>query len=530
MATNKTYAVIPAVPDYCERLLYVTLQGIVNRSGPRLYLVANDSIDGHWLPWYRNYGLVPDEITTDTALARYLPETNGAYVLDSPHPDWEVPLAVTLAAVDDRVIVTPQQVELLREHGVAVDPLPVPAFASRLEAMAWAVANLRPRTNPELLHANYWGRKTDNLDIVDWIVAHRGFSFRLTANPLSKPGERALLGELYNNSPLYTHVLGWHNKDDGECAHIHYASEYGMVPFCMTRNLNFSFHQHVSAKAAFRQTPLTAPRPLEKDKCYVTFVFSDGDAPHSMVDLQKGEWEKPQRGNVPFGWAVPPQMTTFGPAMLEYFYQSRTPNDELICGPSGLGYNYLSNWAAARSDVRDARQSRLEYLARTNQVMKDLDLHAMWPINRVLEWLPDGRIARRVAGNDVWVIHADNEPATYGVDFMDDGVIRDYCEQVSSSLGFFQGWHNIPNEVERVIDGRPYFPCRVLAETPEKTVAAINKCTAVDNSPSFVSVHVNCYAMGIKGVEEAIDRLNKDKYNIVLPSEFLQLRAAQQAI
>lgn len=521
----KTYLLIKDVPPQPERLLLCTLQGIVNRHAPQLYLLGDEETDGHWVEWYQKYDFEPEEVTVETALDRLLPKTQGAYVIGQQEADWEIPLAVTLAGLDDRVIVTPDQATLVSERGCSVEPLPCPHFQTRLEAMAWAVSNLRPRTNPELLHANAWAPETHSLDISDWIVAHRGFSFRLTTNPVSHPGDRELLGELYANSPLYTHVLGWHHNDDGECPHVHYATEYGMVPFCMTRNLNFSFHRHVQAKGSFQQSAPEKVPTFEKDRCYVTFVFSDGDAPHSMVDLQKRQWTKPQRGSIPFGWAVPPQMLTFGPAMLEYFYESRTPQDDFLCGPSGLGYNYLSVWARRRSDVDDAHASRIEYLSRSNALMEKLELHAMWPINRILEWLPDGRIMRRLVGNDIWVVNADNEPGKYGIDFMDDGVIRDYCTHVPASIGFFQGWHHIPGDHERVMEGRPYFPGKVLAESVDQTLRDIDRCRAVEGAPCFIPVHIDCYSMGLEGVAEIIERVDQSRYSVLLPTTFLRLAA-----
>ncbi len=523
------YMMLDTIPRGLDRLLYVTLQGLVNRPRPRLYLNAVPDTDGHWVDWYGGYGLEPEPVTLGETLHRLLPETRGAYRLGDQDADWEVPLAVTLAGLDDRVLVTPEQVATVEAAGGRVEPLPVPRFHTRLEAMAWAVSNLRPRTSPDLLHANSWPKERFSVDIADWVVAHRGFSYRLTCNPVSRPGERALLGELYNGSPLYTHVLGWHNRDDGECAHVQYASEYGMIPFCMTRNLNFSFHRHVAAQGEYRQHPAPEPPALERDVCYLTFVFSDGDAPHSMGDLQKRQWTQPRQGEFPFGWAIPPLQPVFGPAMLEYYYRTLPPGDELLCGPSGLGYNYLSRWAVLRDDVADPADARAAYLERTDACMRRLDLRAMWPINRLLEWLPDGRLIRRLAGNDVWVLHADNEPGMYGIDFMDDGVIRDYCRQVKAAAGFFQGWHNIPRERERIFDGRPWFPGKVLAERPEQTVRDIKRCHAIEETaPAFIPVHVNCYAMGMEGVAETISQLDLARYRVLSPTAFLRLAPRRQ--
>ncbi len=525
MSAPRKYILIDEVPEKRDRLLLVTLQGTANRDGPALYLVADQQTDGHWGEWYAGYGLEPERLSLDAALDRLLPRTNGAYVLGGQDADWEVPLAVTLAGLHDRVIVTPAQAEQLRANNVPVDPLPVPAFVNRLEAMCWAVAHLRPDTRPAVLHANSWSRQVDNIDIVDWIVAERGFSYRLTTNPRTRPGEAALLGELFQAAPLYAHVLGWHQKDDGECSHVDFASRYGLVPFCMTRNLNFSFHRHVAAREPFRQDLPTDVPAVDPDKAYVTIVFSDGDAPHSMADLQKRQWTRPERGRFPFGWALPLQQTVFGPAMLEYYYATRTPRDELLCGPSGLGYTYLSRWATARADTPDPAAARKEYLTRSNDLMRALDLSCAWPINRVVEWLPDGRLSRRLAGPAVWGINPDAAPDTYGVDFMDDEVIRDFCTHMPASAGFFQGWHAIPHEHERVINDRPYFPGKVLAQSPEQTREALRRIRAVERTPCFIPVHVNCYAMGLDKVAEIVEHLDTEPYEVLLPSTFLRLAA-----
>jgi hypothetical protein len=525
MSSPRRYVLVDEVPDRRERLLWVTLQGLVNREAPGLYLLADPQTDGHWVEWYAAYGLEPERLAPDAALERLLPRTNGAYVLGAQDADWEIPLAVTLAGLEDRVLVTPEQAEALRGRGLALDPLPVPVFRRRLEAMAWAAEELRPRTAPALLHANYWPRETDNIDIVDWVVAGRGFSYRLTTNPHSRPGERALLGEIFRASPLYAHVLGWHQRDDGECSHVDFASRHGLVPFCMTRNLNFSFHRHVPAREPFAQALPAEVPPLEPAKAYLTFVFSDGDAPHSMADLQKRQWLAPERGQVPFGWALPPQQTLFGPAMLEYYYATRSEEDELLCGPSGLGYNYLSAWATARPDVDDPQAARQAYLARSNEQMEALQLACAWPINRLLEWLPDGRLARRLAGPEVWGINPDAAPHTYGVDFMDDEVIRDYCTHLPTSVGFFQGWHPVPHETVRCYHGRPYFPGKILAANPDQTLEEIRRLVAVERTPCFIPVHVNCYAMGMAGVVETIQRLDPQRHRTLLPSTFLRLAA-----
>ena len=53
-------------------------------------------------------------------------------------------------------------------------------------------------------------------------------------------------------------------------------------------------------------------------------------------------WLDPLRGTVPLGWEVAPAFAELAPAVLEHYYRTATPNDYLICGPSGASYAYMS--------------------------------------------------------------------------------------------------------------------------------------------------------------------------------------------
>ena len=64
--------------------------------------------------WYRDYGLEPETLSNEAALSRLLPSTKGAYLIGAQDPDLEIPLAVTLSGLHDRVLVAPAQVDPVR--------------------------------------------------------------------------------------------------------------------------------------------------------------------------------------------------------------------------------------------------------------------------------------------------------------------------------------------------------------------------------------------------------------------------------
>lgn len=518
------YYIIENVPSGLALLAPISLQGLVNRSGPQVYIEDRKHTDGHWIEWYRGYGMEGIRGSWESMLDVFSNEIAGAYIIGKQDIDIEIPIATMMAGIHNRMLVTEAQAEVARQHGLLVEPLPVPTFANRLDAARWAYGNLRPLTNQALLHS-FPPNHRFGFGIQDFLIANRGFSFALTTNPVTRPGERQLLGLLYETSPAFTRLLGWHNEDDTECPYIDYASRYAIIPFCVMNSLNFSFHSQIKAKGGFQQ-PLAEQLPeLATDCAYVTFVLSDGDALHSMVDLQKGQWHNTKRGNFPFGWTIQPQLTYFAPAVLEYYYQSLTVNDEMLLGPSGIGYNYLTHFGELRKEPSPNPDGwRHEYLRQTNAYVQELDLHGGWPINRVVQWLDDGTFMRRINGANCWM-KTDQMSAVYryGIDFLDDALIQDYFTALPQCIGFFQGWYNSPGEQERCNGRQAYFPQKVLAEKPEQTLADIEKVAKEEGRPCFIPVHVNCYSMGIDGVQAVIDKLVAQRFKVVKPTDFLRL-------
>ena len=57
-------------------------------------------------------------------------------------------------------------------------------------------------------------------------------------------------------------------------------------------------------------------------------------------------WGSTQRGRTPLGWTFSPATAFLSPATLSWVNRTRTPMDELIAGPSGVGYIFPQAWPA----------------------------------------------------------------------------------------------------------------------------------------------------------------------------------------
>ena len=171
-----------------------------------------------------------------------------------------------------------------------------------------------------------------------------------------------------------------------------------------------------------QRSPAPCKRPVEK-KLYLTFVLSDGDSIPILLTRQWYRWDDPARGKVPFGWEHQPLLADLAPVVFEYYYQTMTDKDRLICGPSGAGYTHPGEMPNLDWFIGQTR----EYLRRT-------DLHC---VGVCADW--DEPAARAIVGG------------------------------VPEAIGFFHGWGEEPNRKMLLVQGKPYFPYWLCLDQPERS-------------------------------------------------------------
>lgn len=145
-----------------DQALITTLQGIVNRSQPRIWaLLAADGSDKTWLDTLH----VPQHNVADLSslVEKYRSEIAGAIVYDTDLPD-SVNVATTMAGLKNAVIATADQAKALSLkviedlHG---------KFTDRIDAYTWQLQNLWPLCNHKML-TGVGGTQTVPVDGVTW--------------------------------------------------------------------------------------------------------------------------------------------------------------------------------------------------------------------------------------------------------------------------------------------------------------------------------------------------------------------------
>lgn len=340
---------------YEMRCTLEALQGLANRSGPRLFLGAPDD---RWLSIYGERNGLTCETETDLAalFRRFGKEAKGLAVYD-PELDGSRYVAVTLAGVEDLLPVEPAL--LADDSPLAPLGLPIARdlrgkFADSIAAYDWALAEVMPRCNRRLALA-VDGRCDGTLvglcgpfPGLDWQVQNRGFVFNLavTAKEMPSYGDSKVGGNA-EQAACYERVLealeppaqinGYGEPEDTWCKilseHGHYSFHYGT---------NWSFHNKVPETRPLKQqrhftADDTAP---ETERYVVCFMTSEGDTMKGPLPFFMGSWFDPDRGKVPMSWGLNPIMADLFPAMLSYYYDTATPEDCFYAGCSGAGYAY----------------------------------------------------------------------------------------------------------------------------------------------------------------------------------------------
>jgi GxGYxYP putative glycoside hydrolase C-terminal domain/GxGYxY sequence motif in domain of unknown function N-terminal len=357
-----------------EQLLLTTLQGIINRTQPRVYLMTDfEEGRGTWLNELR---LPVDEIADPwRLLARYRAELRGAISYDPAVPD-STNVALTLAGLEDAIVASPR---LLDRLGALPDPLPVVAdlrgrFTSKLDAYTWQRETLWPRVNQRLLvgippiHGNaaYGGL------LQDYAVAMRAMTFWL--NP-GDPDERRLFEAILLDTTPNTPYSGWFPEDvTGEFQGVELASARGVyvlaADYCANLTVYSGMPRPRQRKIAVAPEPV--PFPLE-NKIYLTLTFSEGDNLQYMQHRLRRLWDDPARGQIPLNWSVNPLACEIAPTILGYYLRTRTANDTLIAGPSGAGYMSPDIWPA---------QALPAFLRQSASYMRRAGIETVWILNR----------------------------------------------------------------------------------------------------------------------------------------------------
>jgi len=487
--------------DLPHNATLLSLQGLANRNAPQIYLqypedwqweIAGPLIgylaDRHAIDWQRY-----EMGDLDKPLADFGSTAKGTVVWDKDVRTSLI-VAFTIAGVEDLIVVNEDQIATAAQHGLetVIDLRGQFTGQPDHEIYQWAYDEYYHRCSRDfyVVLGGEWG-PVMKPGIADFGVQQRGWFADLSANP-ADPEELALLNRVLAGQNEASIVLGWHSyKKDTEGQHTTLVGNYGLKMEGLHNLPNVSFTSQIPLTPDFKFTNNHSVAPDEKlvaeDKVYVAALATDS--------MGIGAWTKPGRGKIPYGWQVLMNWSWMNPPALQFFYESKTPNDYFVAGLSGPGYMYPKSIPAEKFPplMADARS-----------LMSTLDL-------RVMEIMDYSEGNRHVGNTD-----------------LPKDLVDRYYREFPDALGFINGYGTA-----RTFDLRGDQPflsydyyLGVYRPTEEAAADLEELIRLNPQRPYFLLMHVR-ERTTIEQVSNILDNLS-DEVEVVPLDVFMKLAASKK--
>ena len=384
---------------YDEALAAACLQGLINREGPRVYVLpAKGSVSGFWAAdesparyWLDVFsgggrwleGRTRQPVQDLDALRELAGSRVAGAVIWDPAVPATVNVATTIAGVKDGLVMSPEFAASYRERW----KLPVledlrgrfdgsVTGSAKNDAYRWAIDNYLRKglCSSHFLFlfedAHTTRAQGNTLYVVtrDWAVFQRGFVYDLSPwsdeTPADDRGQptgtdvetyrQLLQANLEQTAGRHlTEVAGffafqkYSNVGGNPSRHEPVPTEWETVwlisPYNCYQNTvahecyNQSFHSQAPLKPLKQQRP--APRTKVEDRVYLCILMADYDSATPLYDFLPRLWQDPGRGKIPLCWGINPSLIETYPDVIRYFYETATPNDHFASDASCAGYN-----------------------------------------------------------------------------------------------------------------------------------------------------------------------------------------------
>jgi hypothetical protein len=334
-----------------EKALFVSLEGIVNRTQPQIACTSAASEGAFTWPVIHN--LPYDTINGYSAILKYETNVTGLVVTDTNLPD-TLNLATTIAGVKNELICDPSLLATLTNspYNLTVNDDLRGKFTTKYQVYGYLYTNYWPLCTHRIIA----GMETNQpWYLRDYLVAVK--SAVVWLDPGVTADANVFKSFTTNMTPVGGVYLGWWPNESTD---LNWIATYGIPVMASDLFDNGSVYGGVASPIAVPPIP---PTPPLQNKIYVSMTLSDGDNVQYIQHTMKMNWGSAARGTVPIGWTVQPLLADFDPAMMNYFWSTATTNDCLVAGPSGAGYTHIEYWSSG--NVTAYSQASNPYLQHT---------------------------------------------------------------------------------------------------------------------------------------------------------------------
>jgi hypothetical protein len=220
-------------------MLFTTLEGLVNRQRPRVFLIQTPPEDERGRFWLRHLDVPFTVLESPWQLFdRFAYAVRGTIVYDPVVPD-TVNVATTLAGLESAVVAPPKLAARLRtRYGLPILSDLRDRFTEAMDAYTWQYEELWPRTTHRMLvalparHGHFFGA------LRDYAVANRAMVFWLDpTDAVERVLYERILADVEPNTPF----LGWFPQGAaGEWSGTELLSEHAVYTLAADRFQNLT--------------------------------------------------------------------------------------------------------------------------------------------------------------------------------------------------------------------------------------------------------------------------------------------------
>ncbi len=375
---------------YDHSVALACLQGIMNRESPNKVYLNENSETADWFSVFREEGRWLSDKSFITVkgfdeLLTFGSDYVKAVVLWDENVPATLNVACTVAGVEDGIVMSERMYRNYKEKLADKKLISLvgqfdgsETGSAKNDAYRWAIRNYLDKglcsTEYICSYIDGWSfRERGNVSytvVRDWGIYHRAFVFDLSPwgdeAPLDDPDQpigtdKETLLMIFDTMLMLTEDLGpyevcgffehqKYSQAGNNAASIHgsvkteweYASL--MTPYngyhntCIDAAWNESFHTLYTGAEQLRANRPTEEIELEPGVVYLCFFMGDYDSTHPVYRYLKQAWDDPRRGEIPFAWAINPNLIETYPDLIGYYYDTATPNDYFVSDASAAGY------------------------------------------------------------------------------------------------------------------------------------------------------------------------------------------------
>ena len=375
-------------------LSLLSMQGIINRSKPSVYIEWSDFPNEFWRSEMAKHVdtvyLQLDGITAINFLMRKFGHWFSGAVVYDPGVGETINLATMLAGLDDRVMLAPAQLDLpgmplfnsyLDIRSMATEYDWDTTEGGRLRMYQWVYDNIWPKLEKRILGVISPGPPTSGRADDDYFpLSFSGrdylIALKLTALSLdpSIPDQAALLSKFLTDAPKPIPVTGLVGMR--EFPMVELITRHGDVMLGMTWPGQLFSNANMTVFSGLPIEPLRYEPTINEERIIssleggpIAMIFTtDGDGPGFHYEhgyRNNHSWTDARSQRV--GWSITPVLPDLAPLIWNYYVQTRN-RAGLVCAVSGTGYIYPS--------LMDDQQIA-DYLSYTNSYLKATGLRVV---------------------------------------------------------------------------------------------------------------------------------------------------------